>query len=371
MLAVALAACGSPDPVVDATGALRAQVRKAIDRDRSIDDAEAALALLEAKVPGGDRELYEQLAELYRARWESAKPHTVRVLESFAKDAQTCLRVSQDITSPDPAALRTSLVKELTRGRELYRKACNFRYAYEASAWLGDVAGYEADIAAMHRPPVCTRFVVQPTAEHDSVGIELAFADERGQSDVATAVEHALALDASSPTLRCRANVARAYGAERAGDLARARTLYADVPGKQAEVDDCYATAEARRLALSAPAPTMTHVTAHLEVPPDTTVRVAFQAIPPVVPGGESPSIFGNGSSIRYPWPRRDQYFYVDATITHDRLDVTLPGGHWLPQIELDPAGKWTLAQLTPCLTEIVATGGEVVLPDLTFVPVQ
>lgn len=368
-----LLGCGGRDTVVDEHTELRQQLGKVIDRG-SIDDAEALIA--KTTLAKLDRALLEQLADLYRQRWEVSKPHTVRVIESF-QQGESCARVSQDLTFPDPVALRTTLVKELTRGRELYRAACNFRYAYEASAWLGDHAGYEADIAALHREAkdkACARFAFEPTADHDAVGIELAFAaDASNDQAIEAAIARTLARTQPSPlpAVACRTRLARAYLAERAGDYARAAALYAEVPAPDpTTIDDCFDSARARREA--GPAAPSTKVSGKLTVPPATTIRLAFQAVPKVAPG-TTPSIFGNGTSIRHPWPDRAQYFYIDATIAGGRFEATLPPGFWLPQIEIDFAGKWTLGEVSPCLTVVEARADlpAITLPDLAFEPVR
>ena len=330
-------------------GERRAKALSTIARG-SIPDGEAALAQLEA-VGGHDDADVLELAELYRTRWESAKPHTVRVIESFAATGGGS-RIGEAIAFPDPDAVRGDLARELARGRELYRRAIDFHHASLASVLLGDAAGLDANLLAEHRAAqthASRTYVGEPSPDEDGVGVELAFA---GSTDVDAAVDRMLARSAGMrpayiATEACMANVARAYVAERAGHRDLARALYDAVPaGNQ---DDCFRTAAARRIPLAGVDAT-THVSGAIAVPPNTVVRLAFQAVPPIAPG-ETPGLFGTGTSIRHPLPAREEYFYLDATIADGKLDVDLPPGTWLPQIELDPAGRWTLGDVAPCLS--------------------
>ena len=106
-------------------------------------------------------------------------------------------------------------------------------------------------------------------------------------------------------------------------------------------------------------------------VPPNTVVRLAFQAVPPIAPG-ETPGLFGTGTSIRHPLPAREEYFYLDATIADGKLDVDLPPGNWLPQLELDPAGAGRTSTSRPACARDRQRSGRtpIELPALAFVPV-
>lgn len=383
-------ACGKEKTALEVAGELRTATATAMEQG-SVDEAQVKLdalfAHLEKHQLGGSEDLALRLAERYAEAWQADKlPAKVsRYFESY-KSGTTCHRAQADTRWHDPQAL-APLADRLARARELFRRACDFWRAAETSAYLNDLEGVEADLATAHQPP-CKPSAPHPAPSTHRAQLAIQLALGRGEPQLAKRyAQTALARAKDYPNAAidaCRARIYLGYFAEQELLFSDAREHYRQAGARETanhqwtgpEGDDaCYSTAAARLAGLASArdqwALSRTTLFGAVKAPPSTVVRVALQAFP-AIPRSVAPAPFGtqHAQDLRHPWPART-VFWVDAELEGGRLIARLPPGHWLPQVEIEPAGRWQLADGI-CLDaiEVKGTPGEVLpeLPALEFV---
>lgn len=374
---------------MEIAGELRVATATAIEKG-TLADADRAFDTLQAHLDahslGGSEDLALRLGSRHAEAWEldTIATRTAHHFESI-KTGSGCSRVNAVTRWRDPAAL-AALAGSLARARELFRRGCDHWRAVDASTWLGDLEGVEADLVAAHRPRCKQRTSPSPStyrAQH-AIGLALARGEPAvGKRMAQAALGRAKGYPGASIDA-CRARVILGYFAEQELAFSLAREHYKQAGAQRTDAhgwtgpegaDPCYATAAARLASLATArdqwALPRTTLFGSVTAPPATTVRVAFQAHPPVPPG-VTPDPFGLGGDpdLRHPWPERS-VFWIEAEIEDGRLLARLPPGDWLPQVELEPAGRWRLAD-DICFESVRVTGkrGEVLpeLPALRFV---